>query len=52
MMPPDEFVSHPIEGMNHPANLPRIAGGLAAGLGIDVTSLAELTARNHRSFFS
>jgi TatD DNase family protein len=52
MIPPDEYVSHPLEGMNHPANLLRIAEGLAAGLGMEVPSLAELTAANHRSFFS
>lgn len=52
MMPPAEYVSHPLEGMNHPANLPRIAEGLAAHLGMLVASLAEVTAGNHRSFFN
>lgn len=52
MMPPPEFVSHPLEGMNHPANLVRIDEGLGAALGIESARLAELTRANHASFFS
>lgn len=51
MMPPDNFVSHPLEGMNHPANLVRIAEGLAEALGRELTGLAALTAANHTRFF-
>jgi TatD DNase family protein len=51
MMPPDEFVSHPIDGMNHPANLLKIAEGLAASLGMELNHLAELTTRNHAILF-
>jgi TatD DNase family protein len=52
MMPPDEFVSHPLDGMNHPANLAAIAEGFAGSLGTDVASLTKLTSRNHSRFFS
>ena len=52
MMPPDEFVSHPLDGMNHPANLAAIAEGMAGSLGTDVASLMKLTSRNHSRFFS
>lgn len=52
MMPPEEFVSHPLEGLNHPANLARIGEGLGAALGIGSARLAELTRANHASFFS
>jgi TatD DNase family protein len=52
MLPPAEFVSHPLpDGNNHPANLPRIAAGLAAALGVDPAALAAITAANHRKFF-
>jgi TatD DNase family protein len=52
MMPPDEFVSHPLDGMNHPANLAAITEGFAGSLGTDVASLTKLTSRNHSRFFS
>jgi TatD DNase family protein len=52
MLPPTEFVSHLLpDGKNHPANLPRIAEGLAAALDIPVEQLAELTRANHARFF-
>jgi TatD DNase family protein len=51
MKPPDEFVSHRADEGNHPANLVRIAEGLAERLGLDVPDLAALTAKNHWSFF-
>lgn len=52
MLPPPEFIDHPLpEGQNHPANLPRIAAGLAAALGIGVDRLSEITAANHARFF-
>ncbi|WP_193210947.1 TatD family hydrolase [Luteolibacter marinus] len=52
MLPPLEFIGHPLpEDQNHPANLPRIAGGLAEALGTDTASLTERTAANHLRFF-
>jgi len=51
MLPPEEFISHPLEGMNHPANLPRIAVGLADALGMELSQLAELTSANHQRFY-
>lgn len=47
MLPPPDFVAHPLSGeWNHPANLPRIAEGLAAALGCPAEKLAELTSGN------
>lgn len=52
MLPPAEFISHPLpEERNHPANLPWILAGLAEILGMGESELAELTAANHRRFF-
>ncbi|WP_367874239.1 TatD family hydrolase [Luteolibacter sp. Populi] len=52
MLPPPAFISHPLpEDQNHPANLPRIAAGLAAALGMEPDELAQLTAENHRWFY-
>jgi TatD DNase family protein len=51
MMPPDVFVSHHADEGNHPANLVRIAAGLAERLGMDAGALAEPTAANHQAFF-
>jgi len=52
MLPPPEFIDHPLpDGQNHPANLPRIATGLAAALEISPDRLAEITAANHAGFF-
>ena len=52
MLPPDEWITHPLpDGQNHPANLPRIAAGLATALGIDPARLASITAANHANFF-
>jgi TatD DNase family protein len=52
MLPPPEFIDHPLlDGQNHPANLPRIATGLAAALGIGVDRLSEITVANHARFF-
>ena len=52
MMPPDEFISHPLGDKNHPANLVKIAGGLAEALGMEPSRIAELTRENHASFFN
>lgn len=47
MLPPLDFVTHPhTGGVNHPANLPRIAEELATLLGCRTEELAELTSRN------
>lgn len=47
MLPPPPLISHPGPGGgNHPANLPRIAEGLAAALACRVEDLANLTSRN------
>jgi len=52
MLPPPEYVSHPLpENRNHPANLPALAGGLAAALGMSPADLAELTTNNARECF-
>ncbi|RYD62047.1 MAG: TatD family deoxyribonuclease [Verrucomicrobiaceae bacterium] len=52
MMPPEDFITHPTEEGNHPANVVRIAEGWAARLGMKVAHLAEITARNHATFFT
>lgn len=53
MLPPDEFISHPLpDGQNHPANLPRITAALAAALGMDLEKLADITTANHARFFA
>lgn len=52
MPPPPAFVSHPLpDNRNHPANLPAIAAGLAAALGMSTAALADLTAANARECF-
>ncbi|QJE95069.1 TatD family hydrolase [Luteolibacter luteus] len=51
MMPPAEFVTHELKGLNHPANLARIGEGLAERLGLSTGELAEETAGNHLQFF-
>jgi TatD DNase family protein len=51
MRPPDDFITHPAgSGVNHPANLPRIAEGLAAALDMDARELMPLIADNARRF--
>jgi len=51
MTPPEEYIAyHAAEG-NHPANLLRIAEGMAERLAMDAGALAALTAENHRRFF-
>lgn len=52
MLPPDGFIAHPLDdGRNHPANLPRIAEGLAAALEMNLAELQEITSANHSAFF-
>ncbi|MCW1886643.1 TatD family hydrolase [Luteolibacter flavescens] len=51
MMPPEEYISHPCDEGNHPANLPSIAAGLAERLEILLEELVAQTAENHRAFF-
>jgi TatD DNase family protein len=52
MLPPAEFISHPLpENHNHPANLPAIGQALAAVLGMPPATLAELTCDNARRCF-
>lgn len=47
MLPPENRISHPLPGgHNHPANLPRIAEGLAAALEIAAEEFRGLTAGN------
>jgi TatD DNase family protein len=50
MMPPEEFITHHASEGNHPANLVRIAEGLASRLGMDVGHLAGIATRNHAIF--
>jgi len=52
MLPPASAIHHPLPGgHNHPANLPAIAAGLAAGLGITAAELSRRTLANHRRLF-
>lgn len=51
MIPPVEFVSHRADEGNHPANLARIAEGLAERFEMDAGALADSTAANHKTFF-
>jgi TatD DNase family protein len=52
MLPPGSAIRHPLPGgHNHPANLPAIAEGLAAALGISAAELSAHTLANHRSLF-
>lgn len=47
MLPPPHFLTHPLPGgLNHPANLLRIAEGLAAALGCPTEEFVELASRN------
>jgi TatD DNase family protein len=55
-LPPPEWMSHPATGpggrpVNVPANLPRIAAGLADHLGVPAADLAALCEANWRRFF-
>ncbi|MCE2825797.1 MAG: TatD family hydrolase [Verrucomicrobium sp.] len=55
-LPPPEWISHPANGpggrpVNSPANLPRIAIGLATHLGVPAADLAALCEANWRRFF-
>ncbi|HEY1122592.1 MAG TPA: TatD family hydrolase [Haloferula sp.] len=52
MMPPEDFIAHQAAEGNHPANVVRIAEGLAARLELPVQELAAITTENHRLFFS
>ena len=52
MLPPEEFVRHPLpENHNHPANLPAIGQAFAAALGMESEELAALTSDNARGCF-
>lgn len=52
MLPPDEVISHPLPGQhNHPANLPSIAGHLAAALNLSPSELSRITSENFRRSF-
>jgi len=52
MLPPQEFIRHPLPGNhNHPANLAAIGHGLAEALGTTPTALADLTRENTRALF-
>ncbi|MCW5560132.1 MAG: TatD family hydrolase [Verrucomicrobiae bacterium] len=56
-LPPEAWIRHPLRcpetggPINHPANLPAIANGLAAILGIPAADLAALTADNFQRLF-
>ena len=53
MLPPSEFITHPIaDGINHPANLPTIGQALAKSLGLKAGELAELTRVNALECFT
>ncbi|RYD18448.1 MAG: TatD family deoxyribonuclease [Verrucomicrobiaceae bacterium] len=52
MLPPEEFITHPLEEKrNHPANIAAIGSALAEALGMDAEDLAELTRENAVRFF-
>lgn len=52
MLPPAEFISNPLgENLNHPANLPTIAQGLAKVLETDTITLAPQLQKNFEQFF-
>lgn len=52
MLPPEEIISHPLQGNhNHPANLSAIGKALATALGISPANLADLTSENALRFF-
>ena len=51
MMPPEEFITHRAAEGNHPANVVRIAEGLAERLEIAIEDLTAATTVNHRRFF-
>lgn len=51
MLPPEPFITHPLDGTNHPANLPAIAGGFAAVLGVNEAEIALRTSENFSRFF-
>ncbi|MFD0894550.1 TatD family hydrolase [Luteolibacter ambystomatis] len=51
MLPPDAFITHPLEGANHPANLSAIARGFAAAMGLDSPGIAVRTTENFCRFF-
>lgn len=51
MAPPDVWVTHRLhDGLNHPANLPAIAAGLAEALGMNLGDLSALTRANTAAF--
>ena len=52
MMPPEEFITHRAAEGNHPANVVRIAEGLAERLEIAIEDLTAATTVNHRRFLS
>jgi len=48
MLPPEEFITHPLaENRHHPANLASIATALAKSLNITPEVLADITRENH-----
>jgi len=51
MIPPEGFITHHAAEGNHPANLVRIAEGLAERLEIPAEALAASASGNHRKFF-
>lgn len=56
MLPPAGFIARPLAAadgapLNHPANLPAIAAGLAAVLGEAPAGLCARTSRNFRALF-
>lgn len=53
MLPPAELISHPLEeNLNHPANLPTIAQGLAKALESETKRLAPQLQKNFEEFFA
>ncbi|MBN8248640.1 MAG: TatD family hydrolase [Verrucomicrobia bacterium] len=56
-LPPEAWIRHPLRdpasgaAINHPANLPAIAEGLATILGVPIPELTALTAANFRRLF-
>jgi TatD DNase family protein len=53
MLPPPEFITHPLPGdHHHPANLPAVGAALATALGIPAAKLADITRQNARECFA
>lgn len=51
MLPPQQIINHPLNTINHPANLPSIQTALATKLNLPPEDLATQTSQNFSRFF-